>query len=113
MAVFIIHLGKGHKLTPKEIDRLIRVHQTPQDTVMLRSSGEFIPGGFAVTREDDLAGNVLKRDKKARESVDPRVMRAVAMERKVISEGAASSGDTSVTGGAKPITRLEEDDGGY
>jgi len=103
--VYILYISEINPPDQKEIDRIISIHENDQDSVIIKSSGKKLDGGFDIVKEDNLVSYVIRRDKEAKESLDRRVTKAIAKEAKVIRDGAKYNKDTSVLEGAEPYKK--------
>jgi len=56
--MFILKISKCAEISAKEIARLVKVHKTPQDDVIVVQTDEVLPRGFIISREDRLLENI-------------------------------------------------------
>ena len=102
MSAFILYISEVNPPKQDFIERIISMHETNQDVVLVKNVDQRLNGGFTIFREDELGTDILKRDKLARESLDHRALKGVAKQKSYIKDGAKYSGDTSITKGEKP-----------
>lgn len=71
--MYILTLGKNSKVGQKMIDRLIRIHETPQDPVVVTHSEIELPDGYAIVKFDGLVRNLV--------AVEPKLMEEASVKK--------------------------------
>jgi len=67
--MFILKISKNADISSSEIARLVRIHKTPQDDVLIVRTDEELPNGFIIWREDRFLENIGKDMPEVKESL--------------------------------------------
>ena len=62
--MFILTVDNNSKISQAMIDRLVRIHETPQDPVIVKYSDISIPDGYVIERFDGLVQHYVKGQQK-------------------------------------------------
>jgi hypothetical protein len=62
--MYIITIDINGNVPQHQIDRLVRIHETPQDPVLIEYSDLDIPDGLVITKFDGLVEHYVKGQKK-------------------------------------------------
>jgi hypothetical protein len=68
--MFIITIGKDSKISADMLARLKRIHETPQDPVVVVNSDITLPDGYAVTRYDGFVKDFVNENPRLAEEAD-------------------------------------------
>ena len=90
--------GKGAAPSDKTINRMIAIHETPQDVVLVKHTENMFPNGYVVLREDDIAQSIIMREEI---TTDFKTKQKASKQYSHVKDGAKYSNDTSLTKGAK------------
>jgi hypothetical protein len=58
--MFILTIDTNSKIIQSQIDRLVRIHETPQDPVIIEYSELAIPDGIVITKFDGTVEQYVK-----------------------------------------------------
>ena len=62
--MFILNIDINAKVDKSVIDRLVRIHETPQDPVVVLYTQTELPDGYAIVRYDGLVEHYAKSEQK-------------------------------------------------
>jgi len=68
--MYILTVDQHGKVGQKKIDRLKRIHETPQDPVVIVYTDIPLPDGYTITRFDGLVKHFIKSEPKYAENAD-------------------------------------------
>jgi signal recognition particle receptor subunit beta len=82
--MFILTVDTNGKVGQEKIDRLIRIHETPQDPVVVVYTNTKLPDGYTVDKFDGLVKHLVKSDPKFAEDIN--VKKAVREQNERLSK---------------------------
>jgi hypothetical protein len=68
--MYIITVDQNGKVSQEKIDRLKRIHETPQDPVVVVFTDVSLPDGYTVGRFDGLVKHLIKSEPRYAENAD-------------------------------------------
>jgi hypothetical protein len=68
--MFILTIDVNSKVGQEKIDRLVRIHETPQDPVVVTYTNTSLPDGYAIVKFDGLVSHLVKSEPKYAEDAN-------------------------------------------
>jgi len=68
--MFILTVDVNGKVGKEKIDRLVRIHETPQDPVVVTYTNTKLPDGYTIDRFDGLVKHLVASEPKYAEDIN-------------------------------------------
>ncbi|MFH2044488.1 MAG: hypothetical protein ABIK92_05015 [Pseudomonadota bacterium] len=62
--MYILTIDVNGRVGQQKIDRLVRIHETPQDPVVVTYTDTKLPDGYTIDKFDGLVSHLVKSDPK-------------------------------------------------
>lgn len=82
--MFVLTIDQNGKVGQQKIDRLVRIHETPQDTVVVVYTDTSLPDGYTIDKFDGLVSHFIKSEPKYAE--DKNVKKALHKQNERLSK---------------------------